>query len=416
MIARGYERDFAERCFKQIEGFGDYGFPESHAASFALLVYVSAWIKCHYPAVFAAALLNSQPMGFYAPAQIVRDVREHGVEVRHPDANDSDWDCTLEPAGDNQFALRLGLRQIKGFKQEDADRLSDARRGGYRTVAEIRERAGLRRGALERLARADAFQSLGLDRRRALWAVTGFSDEAPLPLFAPLGHDRFRPEPAVVLPEMAPGEQVADDYRAMRLSLKAHPVSFLRDGLAAGRIVPCGAIRTMKTGARVRLAGLVLIRQRPGSAKGVIFVTIEDETGTANLIVWPHVMERYRRQVLGARLLGIDGKLQRQGIVTHVVAERLFDYSDRLGELVALEPEPAAASGHFPPGEDKPDGRYPAWRLRHAAEPEIDRDLVDVSRDVPGGRHPSFKTKRSITPRLGHPRDADVIPGSRDFR
>ena len=387
MVKNGYQADFAERCFKQIEGFGEYGFPESHAASFALLVYVSAWLKCHYPAAFAAALLNSQPMGFYAPAQIVRDAREHGVDVLGVDVNDSDWDCTLEGIGegaeakgdkenawrhadDRKMALRLGLRQIKGLAEDAADRLCDARDGGYEHMEEIKSRAGLKRGALEKLARADAFQSLGLDRRRALWTVKGLTDEKPLPLFQyALEHGpehQFLREPMADLPAMSAGEQVADDYLALRLSLRAHPMQLLRPHFEAERMLTCAQLADTKPESLVRLAGIVLIRQRPGSAKGVVFVTIEDETGIANLIVWPHKMERYRRQVLGAHLLGVEGRLQREGIVTHVIAERVFDLSHRLGWLTAAPPDG---------GLQIPDGRnIPS----HMAKP---RKLVPGSRD-----------------------------------
>ncbi len=345
MVERGYEADFAERCFKQIEGFGEYGFPESHAASFALLVYVSSWLKCHYPAAFAAALLNSQPMGFYKPAQIVRDAQEHGVEVRAVDVNDSEWDNTLEEGcqsenenkwrhpDDQKTALRLGFRQIKGLKQEAADDLVSAREDGYWQFEMLKDRAGLKRSALEKLADADGFQSLGLDRRQALWAVKGLNDAKPLPLFAHLPEHRFRREPSVTLPNMSLGENVAADYKALRLSLKAHPMALLRDSFKPEKIVTCAELATTEPESMVRLAGVVLIRQRPGSAKGVIFVTIEDETGIANLIVWPHKMERYRRTVIGSYLLGVEGKLQREGIVTHVVAEKLYDFSYRLGYL-----------------------------------------------------------------------------------
>ncbi len=337
MAARGYRRDFAERCFKQIEGFGTYGFPESHAASFALLVYVSAWLKCHHPDVFACALLNAQPMGFYAPAQIVRDAREHGVEVREPDLNLSDWDCTLEPAADPlrgpACALRLGLRQIKGLAEADARRLVERRGNGYPDPLTLWRRAGVRQRALEALARGDALRSLGLDRREALWAVKGLPDDAPLPLFAAQGEEERGPEPAVALPRLAESEQVVQDYASLRLSLRSHPVSFLRESLAREGYAPCGRTRELKDGARLSVAGLVLVRQRPGSAKGVIFLTLEDESGIANLVVWPDVFERFRPLVLKAQLLGVAGRLQREGIVIHLVAERLLDLSERLGDL-----------------------------------------------------------------------------------
>ena len=361
MVARGYERGFAERCFQQIEGFGDYGFPESHAASFALLVYVSAWLKCHYPDVFAAAILNSQPMGFYAPAQLVRDAREHGVEARPVDINMSDWDYTLEPlAGPRRkgvagTALRLGFRQIKGFREDDAERIMGARGAGYHTMREFWRRSGLDRDVLERLARADAFRSLGLDRRAALWAVRGLApgtaEAAALPLFAlaeaqaPAGSNAPPPElanePEVALPEMALGEHVVEDYANLRLSLKAHPCALLRNELAALRVTPAARLARLPDGRRLTVAGLVLVRQRPGSAHGVIFATLEDETGVANCVIWPDVFERHRRIVLTARLLGITGPLQREGEVIHVVAERLVDLSHYLGYLT----EPA---GHGP--------------------------------------------------------------------
>ena len=346
MVERGYDADFAERCFKQIEGFGEYGFSESHAASFALLVYVSSWLKCHYPAAFTAAILNSQPMGFYKPAQIVRDAQDHGVEVRAVDVNDSEWDNTLEvieqrgkieegwrAPDDQKTALRLGFRQIKGLKQDAADNLVSAREDGYWQIELLKDRAGLKRGALEKLADADGFQSLGLDRRQALWAVKGLSDANPLPLFAHLPEHRFRREPSVTLPNMSLGENVAADYKALRLSLKAHPMALLRDGFQPEQLLTCADLSTAEPGSMVRLAGVVLIRQRPGSAKGTIFITIEDETGIANLIIWPHKMERYRRIVIGSYLLGLEGKLQREGIVTHVVAEKLYDFSYRLSYL-----------------------------------------------------------------------------------
>ena len=341
MAARGYERDFAERCFHQIEGFGTYGFPESHAASFALLVYVSAWIKCHYPEVFAAALLNSQPMGFYAPAQIVRDAREHGIEVRPPDVNASDWDCTLEPAAGARFALRLGLRQIKGLAEDAAHALMAARGNGYAEVRALWRRAGLDAKALEALARADAFGTLGLDRRAALWEIKGLplagAAGTPLPLFAAAGEEERGEEPQVVLPEAALSEEVVDDYRSLRLSLKAHPVSFLREELSEMGLVEAARLAALPDGTWLRLAGLVLVRQRPGSAKGVIFATLEDETGIANAIVWPDVFARYRQTVLKASLLMVEGRLQREQTVIHLVAQRLTDMTDRLHALARPE-------------------------------------------------------------------------------
>jgi len=337
MLRNGYDEDFARRCFKQIEGFADYGFPESHAASFALIVYVSAWLKCHYPAAFACGLLNSQPMGFYAPAQIVRDARRHGVEVRPADINASLWDCTLERTDAGAVALRLGLRQVKGLKEADGRRIVALRGNGYRDVADVRRRARLGKAALERLARADACRSLDVSRRAALWAVRGLDEAPPLPLFA--GVDDA-PEPAVALPEMTPGEDVADDYRTLALSLKAHPLQLLRVELAAAGFVPCARLESAANGRPVKVAGLVITRQRPGSANGVVFVTLEDETGIANLVVWPDTFERFRREGIGAVLLGVAGRLQREGQVIHVVAERLFDLTSLLRRL---EADPAAA-------------------------------------------------------------------------
>jgi error-prone DNA polymerase len=343
MVARGYERDFAERCFRQIEGFGEYGFPESHAASFALLVYVSAWLKRHYPAAFAAALLNSQPMGFYAPAQIVRDAREHGIEVRPPDINHSDWDCTLEPGGEvdgpgGGLALRLGFRQIKGLAEGDAEWIVAARGNAYGDPVAVWRRAGVPPAALARLAEADAFRSMGLGRREALWAVKPLG-AAPLPLFAAAGEEDRGAEPAVILPAMSDGEAMTADYRAMRLSLRHHPLELLRGGLAG--VTPAARLAGLDDGSRVSVCGLVIARQRPGTAKGVIFATLEDETGIANVIVWPDCFERFRRAVLAARLLRVTGKLQRQGIVMHVISEVIEDLSPRLDAL-GDPPDPGA--------------------------------------------------------------------------
>ncbi|MBL8831170.1 MAG: error-prone DNA polymerase [Rhodospirillales bacterium] len=324
MVANGYARDFAERCFEQIKGFSTYGFPESHAASFALLAYVSAWLKCHHPAAFAAALLNSQPMGFYAPAQIVRDAQEHGVTACPPCVDASVWDCTLEDAR----TLRLGLRQINGLSQAAADALVAARPAdGYRGPADLARRAHLGRRDLDALARADAFAACGLDRRPALWQA-GVHDERTLPLFAHLSPVDARIE----LPAMTLGEAVAEDYAHLRLSLKAHPMALLRRHFP--RELPCAGLRQAKNGARVTLAGIVLLRQRPGTAKGTIFVTIEDEDGVANLIVWPKIFEAHRAIVMGARLLRVEGQVQRQGDVIHVVARKFADCSALLGTLV----------------------------------------------------------------------------------
>ena len=347
MVANGYEQDFAERCFKQIEGFGDYGFPESHAASFALLVYVSAWLKCYYPEVFACAILNSQPMGFYAPAQLVRDARDHGVEARPVDVNHSNWDCTLEPDGKGGHALRLGFRQIKGFSEEHAETMTEARQRGGRPFADpadLWRRARLPVSTLENLARGDAYGSMGLSRRQALWAVRALGPDE-LPLFALAGENRREPE--VRLPRMPLGEEVSHDYAALRLSLKKHPLALMRDRLAAEGVTPNEKLAEMNNGQRVTVAGLALVRQRPGTASGVIFITLEDETGIANLVVWPKTFERYRRQVMSARLIRVTGELQREGIVIHVISDRIEDLTDRLralaGSGVDLEPALARA-------------------------------------------------------------------------
>jgi error-prone DNA polymerase len=358
MVARGYERDFALRCFSQIEGFGTYGFPESHAASFALLVYASSWLKCRYPDVFACALLNAQPMGFYAPAQIVRDAREHGVPVRPVDVNASGWDHALEPARAGEAAgihprhagmrddilgdqaLRLGFRQIKGVSQADMDRLTACRGEGFDSVRDLWLRTGLGPAILERLAEADAFRSLGLDRRNALWAIRGLNragDKDDLPLFA-LGEGREH-EAEAALPPMRLGEHVVEDFRHLSLSLKAHPVSFVRAELDRRRILRSAALAETAPGRRVTVAGLVLVRQRPGSAQGVIFMTIEDETGVANIIVWPKVFERMRAAVIAARMVAVTGKLQSESDVIHVVADTITDVSSLLGALSARGPE-----------------------------------------------------------------------------
>ncbi len=335
MCGRGYDAAFAERCFNQIEGFGEYGFPESHAASFALLAYISAWMKCHYPAVFACALLNSQPMGFYAPAQIVRDARDHGVTVLPVDVNYSEWDCTLEPGSQpsaDGYALRLGFRQVTGFAEENAKKLVAARGNGYADPLALWRKGKLGAPALETLAGADAFRSTGLDRREALWAVKGLP-AAPLPLFAATGEEEQGEEPVVALPAMKIGEHVAEDYRTLHLSLKKHPMALLRGIMDRGGYLQSERLATFENDKRVKVAGLVLVRQRPGTASGVIFATLEDETGVANIIVWPKTFARYRRIVLTASLIGVEGTLQREGIVIHVIAHRLIDYSHHLREL-----------------------------------------------------------------------------------
>ena len=332
MVRNGYTADFAERTFRQIEGFGSYGFPESHAASFALLAYASSWLKCHHPDVFCAALLNSQPMGFYAPAQIVRDAREHGIEILPVSANFSSYDCTLEPGAGEYFAVRLGFRMVKGFSEAAAARLVAARGGKpFASVAECADRSGIAPALLERLAEADGFADLGFDRRGALWVVRGLAP-APLPLFAAAGGERV-PEPAVALAPMAEGSEVALDYRATGLSLRQHPLAFLRAELARRGGARCAELALGRAERRVTVAGLVLLRQRPGSARGVTFMTIEDETAQANLVIWSDLFARERRLVLTASLLACTGKVEREGQVIHLIAERLTDLSFLLAAL-----------------------------------------------------------------------------------
>jgi error-prone DNA polymerase len=337
MVARGYDADYAERVFRQIEGFGEYGFPESHAASFAHLVYVSAWLKCHHPAVFACALLNSQPMGFYAPAQIVRDLQDHGGEVRTVDVNRSEWDCSLERSFSGKLALRLGFRQVSGLARAQADALLAGRGGGYATPHALWQKGGLDRGTLEALARADAFTSMGLTRREALWAVRAFT-AAPPPLFAVAGVEAPPAGPPAALPPMALGEAVVEDYASLRLSLKAHPLALVRPLLAAQGVEPAASLKSRR-GGRIAVAGLVLVRQRPGSASGVIFMTLEDEGAIANIVVWPPLFERFRKAVLTARLLKVEGRVQREGLVIHVVAETITDLSPLLDQLAGQAPD-----------------------------------------------------------------------------
>lgn len=327
MLARGYDADFAARCFAQIEGFGSYGFPESHAASFARLVYISAWLKCHHQAVFTCALLNSQPMGFYAPAQLVRDARDHGVEIRPVSVNHSDWDCTLEPRPDGAFALRLGFRQIKGMRKEDAAWVTAARGNGYPDVESLWRRAGVHPDTLERMAEADAFSPLGLNRRDALWAAKALKAPAPLPLFGADGEGEL--EPRVMLPQMTLGQEVIEDYLSLRLSLRAHPVELLRPRLPES--LPHD--RLAQANGRVSVSGLVITRQRPGTASGVVFLTLEDETGVANVVVWKKIYKAFRKAVIAGRLVRITGRIQRDGPTTHLIAERVEDISPLLATL-----------------------------------------------------------------------------------
>ena len=387
MTEKGYPPEFAERCFRQIEGFGEYGFPESHAASFALLVYASSWAKRYHPTAFTCALLNSQPMGFYAPAQIVRDAREHGVEVRPVCVNASWWDCTLEPhiapaprmgsrgwrdSDAGRFALRLGLRMMKGIGEEDAGWISAARGNGYADVASLQRRAGLHPRVVRRLAEADAFASIGASRREALWEAGAIGGKAALPLFADAFEGEGIVEPIPDLPPMSRGEEVVEDYVATRLSLKDHPLTLLRPILPVETgwqpPAPCAVLKSLPNGRMIGVAGLIVTRQRPGTASGVIFLTLEDETGTANVVVWPKIYEHYRRAVIGGRLLRIHGQLQREGDVIHLVARRIDDLSpllDRLGEAGNIDVSSARADHTKRPA---PPSTHIAPRARHPRE------------------------------------------------
>jgi error-prone DNA polymerase len=375
MIARGYPKDFAERTFKQIEGFGSYGFPESHAASFAKIAYASCWMKHHHPDVFCAALLNAQPMGFYAPAQIVRDARNHGVEVRPVSVNDSHWDCTLEPTRGLTMAVRLGFGQVRGLANVHGAAIVAARGPGrYDSVEEVWRRAGTPRAAVERLAEADAFHCFAEDRRQGLWKVKGLG-EAPLPLFAaadereqgfsPEGH-----EPHVALKPMTAGRDVVEDYRSLALSLRGHPLQFLRQELDAMRIVRCADLATIRDGRNVEVAGVILVRQRPGSAKGVLFVTIEDETGVAQGILWPDRFEIYRRQVMSASMIAMRGRLQKEGEVIHIICDRISDHDAMLRSIGRMDFSVAPGRGDGASHGGGPDPRDPGFpRGRTLASP-----------------------------------------------
>ncbi len=369
MIERGYPKDFAERTFKQIEGFGSYGFPESHAASFAKIAYASCWVKHHHPDVFCAALLNAQPMGFYASAQIVGDARKHGVEVRPISINHSHWDCTLEPARGRYLAVRLGFRQVRGLANIHGAAIVGARGPApYESVEEVWRRAGVPRAAIERLAEADAFLCLAENRRQGLWKVKGLG-EAPLPLFAAADEReaRFSPEglePLVELRPMTDGREVVEDYRSLQLSLRGHPISFLRDQLDAMRIVRCADLATIRDGRNIEVAGVILVRQRPGSAKGVLFVTIEDETGIANGILWPDRFEIYRRQVMSASMIAMRGRLQKEGEIIHIICDRITDHDDMLRSIGRMDFAVAPGRGDGAKNGGGPDPRDPSWAPR----------------------------------------------------
>ncbi|MEM6534224.1 MAG: error-prone DNA polymerase [Pseudomonadota bacterium] len=383
MVERGYDPAFAQRCFDQVKGFGEYGFPESHAASFALLVYVSCWLKCHHPDVFCTALLNAQPMGFYAPAQIVGDARSNGVEVRAVDVNLSAWDNTLEPGPGALNAVRLGFRQVDGLGEDEMDALMAARGGGYDHPEDIRRRAGISRRAMELLAAADAFGSMGLDRREALWAVRGEAPGKALPLLAALDVPEQGEEAPTKLPAMPASEHVIQDYQTTRLSLRDHPLRFLRERYRSYGLQSTADAVASKNGTRVRTAGIVLVRQRPGSASGVYFVTLEDETGIANLVIWPRVGEIYRPVLMGARIMLVSGRLQTADNVTHIVVDQLIDRTPDL-QLLTEEAQ-----------------NDPLKKLISYAD--------EVLRPIPERRGPPPKTSG------GHPRNIRTIPKSRDF-
>ena len=390
MAARGYDRAFAQNCFEQIKGFGSYGFPESHAASFAKLVYISSWLKCHYPEIFAAALLNAQPMGFYAPAQIVRDAREHGVEVRPIDVNHSFWDNTLEPAqavGDasgqrRPHALRLGLRQINGMRQAEAERLIAARREGFNSVEEIAQRAQLMSAQLRILADADAFRSINLERRAALWTVRRLPDDEPLPLFMAAQARELGEEANANLPAMGIGEHVATDYQMMRLSLKTHPMAVLRPLFARNGVATCAEMAARRDGHFARVAGLVLVRQRPGKGNA-IFITLEDETGIANCVLWARQLEALRRPVMAARLMLVEGRVQKsaEGVV-HLMLTHVSDRSSALDHM---------------------------W--------DEHQSLLQLAPPQAGANNVSAPSRQGLQQPLrhGHPRNVRILPKSRDF-
>jgi len=336
MMTNGYSEEYAKRVFRQLEGFGSYGFPESHAASFALLVYVSSWIKFYYPEVFTCALLNSMPMGFYQPAQIIIDAQKHEVEVKPADVNFSNWDNILEEKSGNYFVLRLGFRQVKGLREEDINTLLANQVKRYDSIHALRD-AGISQSTLEKLADADAFRSMGLDRRQALWEIST-RDDRPIAMYA--GQSPDHPfEETIALPLMRLSEHVVQDYAATSLSLKAHPVSFVREKLELIRITPTGELKNGKDGDPIKVAGLVLVRQRPGTAEGICFITIEDETGVANLVIWESLFEQYRKEILQSQLLMVEGKLQIEGEVIHVIVQRCFNLTKMLKVLTDTEDE-----------------------------------------------------------------------------
>lgn len=377
MVKKGYTEEFAKRIYKQLEGFGSYGFPESHAASFALLVYVSCWLKHYYPDAFAAGLLNSMPMGFYQPAQIVIDAQKHNVEVRPADINYSTWDNLLEEKVEKYYAMRLGFRQIKGIREDDMVILVDRRGKGYKTITALRD-AGVSIATLERLADADAFRSIGLDRRKALWEVSALQD-MPQEIFKGQPSESLL-EAQVELPLMSQGEHVVQDYHTVGLSLKAHPVSFIRPQLEMLRILSTHTINNVSTnGQLVKVAGLVLVRQRPGTAGGVCFITIEDETGFTNLVVFEKLFETYRKEILHSRLLMVEGRLQREGLVVHVIVSKCLDLTKMLGKLVQREADdlPVLTLSKA----DEKNAPYPSQNKRSQVREEVPKDAFHGGRN-----------------------------------
>ncbi|WP_407430642.1 error-prone DNA polymerase [Arcticibacter sp.] len=377
MLANGYSEEFAQRIFKQLEGFGSYGFPESHAASFAQLVYVSSYLKCYYPDAFAAALLNSMPMGFYQPAQVVIDAQKHEVDVRSPDINHSCWDNRLEEKGSKYYAIRLGFRQIKGLREDEMDMLVAKRGEGYTSITALRD-AGISIAMLERLADADAFRSIGLDRRKALWEVSALQD-MPVEIFKGQPSESIL-ETQVELPLMTPGEHVVQDYATVGLSLKAHPVSFVRQQLEMLRILSTQVVNNdIQDGQLVKVAGLVLVRQRPGTAGGVCFITIEDETGFTNLVVFEKLFETYRKEILQARLLMVEGKLQREGQVVHVIVRKCYDLTKLLSKLVQQPQDdlPVLTMSRA----DEKNAPYPIHNKRAQVREQIPKDAFHGGRN-----------------------------------
>ncbi len=374
MMKKGYTLEYAQRVFKQLEGFGSYGFPESHAASFALLVYVSSWIKCYYPDVFCCALLNSMPMGFYQPAQLIGDARKHGVEVRPVDINHSNWDNRLEEQSGKYCALRLGFRQVKGLRQEDIELLISGRKDPYTSINQLRD-LSLPGATLERLADADAFRSIGLDRREALWEVS--TQDRPVEMFkGQQAPDSINEQ--VNLPVMSPSEHVVQDYAATALSLKAHPVSFIREKLEQLHIVSAKQLPTMKNGDLVKVAGLVLVRQRPGTAGGICFMTIEDETGFANLVIFEKLFEKFRKEILQSKLIMVEGKLQIEGEVIHVIVKTCYDLSKLLRQLTGVrQTDPQVLTLAYPDEKSLPAPQNKRSQVRELVGEKV----------IPGGRN-----------------------------